>query len=199
MPVFVLVVLALTLAGFVIASLAGISPAWAAFAGAVVLASRGLAQHRTTIGTVARAANLPFLAFVLALGVVVRAVVANGLDTAVGHLIPTGSTLPALLGLAALAAVLANVVNNLPAVLVLLPLAAPGGPSPVLAVLIGVNIGPNLTYVGSLATLLWRRVLHHHDSTTDLGEFTRLGLRTVPMALIAAVLALWASVHILGG
>ena len=53
---------------------------------------------------------------------------------------------------------LANVINNLPAVLVLLPLAAPAGPGAVLAVLLGVNIGPNLTYAGSLATLLWRRV-----------------------------------------
>ncbi len=33
----------------------------------------------------------------------------------------------------------------------------------VLAVLIGVNVGPNLTYAGSLATLLWRRVLRHED------------------------------------
>ena len=33
-------------------------------------------------------------------------------------------------------------------------------PGAVLAILIGVNVGPNLTYTGSLATLLWRRVLH---------------------------------------
>jgi Na+/H+ antiporter NhaD/arsenite permease-like protein len=50
-------------------------------------------------------------------------------------------------GFAAVAAVLANVVNNLPATLVL-----------VLAVLIGVNIGPYLTCVGSLSNLLWRSV-----------------------------------------
>jgi arsenical pump membrane protein len=55
----------------------------------------------------------------------------------------------------------------------------------VLAVLLGVNIGPNLTYTGSLATLLWRRVLRQHGSGPDLGEFTRLGLLTVPAALIS--------------
>ena len=53
-----------------------------------------------------------------------------------------------------------------------------------LAVLLGVNIGPNLTYAGSLATLLWRRVLHEHDTDVDLAEFTRLGLLTVPAALV---------------
>ena len=35
-----------------------------------------------------------------------------------------------------------------------------------LAVLIGVNAGPNLTYTGSLATLLWRRMLPSASPTT---------------------------------
>jgi arsenical pump membrane protein len=69
----------------------------------------------------------------------------------------------------------------------------------VLAVLLGVNIGPNLTYTGSLATLLWRRVLHHHGSAPNLGEFTRLGLLTVPAGLVIAVLALWAGLRTMGG
>ena len=65
---------------------------------------------------------------------------------------------------------LANVINNLPAVLVLLPLTAPAGPGAVLAVLLGVNIGPNLTYAGSLATLLWRRIVREHDTEMDIGR-----------------------------
>jgi len=69
----------------------------------------------------------------------------------------------------------------------------------VLAVLIGVNIGPNLTYAGSLATMLWRRVLHQHNHAASLGEFTVLGLLTAPAALVGAVVALWASLHLLGG
>jgi arsenical pump membrane protein len=94
---------------------------------------------------------------------------------------------------------LANVINNLPAVLVLLPLTVAAGPGAVLAVLIGVNIGPNLTYTGSLATMLWRRIIHQHDHTAGLAEFTLLGVLTAPAALIVAVVALWASLHALGG
>ncbi len=199
LPVFTVVVVALTLAGFAGASAAGVNPAWAAFAGAIVLATRALARRRVAPASLVRAADLPFLVFVLSLGIVVKAVTDNGLGRALAPLLPGGTSLPALLATAALAAALANVCNNLPAVLVLLPLAAPSGAGAVLAVLLGVNIGPNLTYTGSLATLLWRRILAHHGSSPDLGEFTRLGLLTVPAGLVIGVLALWAGLHALGG
>ncbi|GGX74551.1 arsenic transporter [Streptomyces anandii JCM 4720] len=197
LPLFALVTVACTLAGFVVTSTFGVEPAWAAFAGALVLAGRALVRRRATPLSVVRAAAPAFLAFVLALGIVVRAVVDNGLASALGHVLPGGGSLPALLGIAALAAVLANMINNLPAVLVLLPLAAPAGPGSVLAVLLGVNIGPNLTYAGSLATLLWRRIVHQHEHGVDLKEFTRLGLIAVPASLVPAVVALWGSLQVL--
>jgi arsenical pump membrane protein len=198
-PVFALATVACTLAGFVLASVAGVNPAWAAAAGAAVLAVRALARRRTTPTALVRAAAVPFLAFVLGLGIVVRALVDNGLADALGRVVPDGTGFAALLGIAALAALLANLINNLPAVLVLLPLAAPSGAGAVLAVLLGVNIGPNLTYAGSLATLLWRRIVREHETDVELGEFTRLGALAVPAALSAAVVALWLSLTVIGG
>lgn len=198
-PWFAVVTVACTLGGFAVASAFGVEPAWVAAAGALVLGVRTLARRRTTVKAVFGSLALPFLAFVLSLGIVVRAVVDNGLADALGRLVPDGTSLPALLGIAALAAVLANVINNLPAVLVLLPLTSSGGPGAVLAVLLGVNIGPNLTYAGSLATLLWRRILHAHGTDVALRDFTRLGLLTVPASLVLAVVALWGSLQVLGG
>ncbi|WP_329344519.1 arsenic transporter [Streptomyces sp. NBC_00663] len=198
LPRFALVTVGCTLAGFVVASAVGVDPAWVALAGALVLAGRALVRRRATPLTVVKAAAPGFLAFVLALGVVVRAVVDNGLADALRHAIPDGSGVVALLGIAALAAVLANLINNLPAVLVLLPLTASAGPGAVLAVLIGVNIGPNLTYAGSLATLLWRRIVQRDGQAVELGEFTRLGLLAVPAALVPATLALWGSIQLIG-
>lgn len=197
-PVFVLVVLGLTLAGFVAAETVHIPAAWAAVAGAAVLGVRGLAQRRSTAARMLRAANPGFLVFVLALGVVVRAVVDNGLGARMAMLLPQGSGLLALLGIAAVAAMLANVVNNLPATLVLAPLVASSGPLAVLAVLIGVNIGPNLSYTGSLSNLLWRRVLRRYQVPAGVGEYTRLGLCTVPVTVLVAVLALWAGARLMG-
>jgi arsenical pump membrane protein len=197
-PVFVLAVLGSTLAGFVVTSLFDLSPAWAALAGALVLGVRSLAQRRSTMSGIARAVNVPFLAFVLCLGVVVDAVVHNGLGDVMRGLLPVGDSLPALLGFAAVAAVLANLVNNLPAVLVLLPLVVASGPGAVLAVLIGVNVGPNLSYVGSLSNLLWRNVVHRQGLTARFGEFSRIGLCTVPLTLVVAVLGLWAGLRLFG-
>ena len=65
-----------------------------------------------------------------------------------------------------------------------------------LAVLLGVNIGPNATYLGSLATLLWRRVLAGAGVTPTLREFLKLGLFTVPPCLAGSVLALWAGLAV---
>ena len=92
---------------------------------------------------------------------------------------------------AVVAAIAANVLNNLPATLALLPVAAVSGPGSALAVLIGVNIGPNLSYAGSLANLLWRRVLGEHAPGT--ARFSAVGLATVPLTMIAATTALWAA------
>jgi arsenical pump membrane protein len=169
-----------------------------ALAGASVLAVRSLRRRHTSVVEIARSVNVSFLVFVLALGVIVQAITLNGMGRAMSAVLPSGSALPALLAISAVAALLANVVNNLPATLVLVPLVAPSGPVAILAVLIGVNIGPNLTYVGSLSNLLWRGVLRRQKVEASVGEYTRLGVCTVPTALIAAVLALWASVRLLG-
>ncbi|HEY0812730.1 MAG TPA: SLC13 family permease [Pseudonocardia sp.] len=190
-PRFALIVLALTLAGFGVSSPLGVEPVWVATAGALVLAVRALVRRSITPLGVLRGASPLFCVFVLALGVVVAAVGAQGLTSALHAVVPDTTTLPSLLAMAGIAAVLANVVNNLPATLLLLTVLGTGAPPAlVLAMLLGVNVGPNLTYVGSLATLLWRQVLGA-ERRPRLGEFTALGLLTVPLALAGATAALW--------
>jgi arsenical pump membrane protein len=68
------------------------------------------------------------------------------------------------------------------------------GPAPVLAVLIGVDVGTKLTYVGSLADLLWRRVQGPAAPTAT--RFSIVGLATVPLTLVAATTALWLALRI---
>ncbi len=193
-PRFALLVLGVTLAGFGVSSLLGFEPVWVALLGALVLGTRSLLTARIRVPELVRAADPQFCLFVLALGVVVQAVAEHGLGLALAANLPTAPTLAGLLTVAAVAAVLSNVLNNIPATLLLL--AALGDtpkPDLVLAVLIGVNIGPNLTYIGSLATLLWRRVLDGTPAAPTSREFVAVGALAVPPCLFGAVIAMWAA------
>ena len=196
-PRYALAVLGATVVGFAAAEPAGVHPAWVAAGGALLLAAPRLRQAPRSLGPLLRETNPSFCAFVFALAVVVLAVRRNGLDRLIEAVTPHRASLVGLLLVAGLAAVLANVVNNLPATLVLVPAVA-HSPGLILAVLIGVNVGPNLTYVGSLATLLWRQILHRHAAAPTAGEFLRLGVATVPAGLAAGVAALWLVLRLSG-
>jgi arsenical pump membrane protein len=201
-PAFALTVLGLTLAGFAVAGEVGVYPAWVALAAVVVLGARAIRRAEpgrrwAAGGRLAAEANPLFLAFVFALGVVVLGIRDTGLGSLVARLVPGHPTLPGLLAAAALAAVLANLLNNLPATLLLVPLVT-HSPGLVLAVLIGVNVGPNLTYTGSLATLLWRQVMERHRNPPAVGEFLRLGALTVPACVAVSAVALWLTLLITG-
>lgn len=188
--------LAVLLVAFVGSSVAGVEPVAVAAVGAVVLGA--IAAARRCIGPVAlaRSVDVGFLAFVAALGVVVSAPAEQGLTRFVADRLPSGTGLGSLLLVAFGAALLANVVTNLPATLVLLPALA-GRPSALLlAALIGVNIGPNLTVTGSLATLLWRRVVRAGGVEPPLRSFARVTVVTTPLAIAAATLALWTSLRL---
>ncbi len=193
-PVLALVVVGATVAGFAVTSLLDVSPVWPAAGGVLVLGVRQLATRRSRAAALLRAADLPFALFVLGLAVVVEAVLRNGAAGWLAAALPDGSGLLPLLAVAGIAAVVANLLNNLPATLALLPAAAVGGPAPVLAMLIGVNVGPNLTYVGSLANLLWRRVIGHRAPGPL--RFSAVGATTVPLTLLAATAALWAALRV---
>lgn len=195
-PRYALTVLVVTVALFVLASYLDIAPAWAALFGCLAMLLPRLRRRDVSLRAVFLETSPGFCLFVLALAVVVDGVTRHGLAEALRHLIPSGTGFLPLLGLAALAAALANLVNNLPATLALVPLVA-GSPALVLAMLLGVNIGPNATYPGSLATLLWRRMLPA-DAKPRAGQFHALGLLTVPALLVLATAALWLGLRIIG-
>jgi arsenical pump membrane protein len=197
-PRFALAVLVLTLAGFLASSLISLAPVWIATGGALLITLPALSRPAATARELVTAVQPGFLVFVLGLAVIVAAAGDHGLRHAVSDVLPGGSGLPSLLLIAAVAAVLANLVNNLPATLLLLPLAGAHGVGPVLAVLVGVNVGPNLTEVGSLATLLWRRALADGGVHLERREFAALGAVTVPPALAGATVLLWLALRVVG-
>ncbi len=100
-----------------------------------------------------------------------------------------GTVLGALLGVAT------NLVNNLPAGLLAgasLDAAAAAGPVRA-AALIGIDLGPNLSVTGSLATILWLAALRREGLHVGAWQFFKLGLVVMPPALLSALLVLQAS------
>ncbi len=192
MPRFPVVVVVLMLVGFAAVSPFGGEPWWVSLVAAAVLAAyavrRGLARPIHLV----HAAHPGFAIWVLALGVVVAGLAQGFLGDAVRDAVPTSTGLGALLLVAVLATGLANVLTNLSATLLLVPVVAPLGTTAVLAALLGLNIGSGLTWTGSLANLLWRRTLGRHDVHPSNAAFHRVSLTLTPVSLVAAVVVLWA-------
>ncbi len=195
-PRYALAILAITVAGFVITSSLKVNPAWAAFGGCALLLAPRVRRRDIRPRSLVAEASPGFCLFVLALAVIVLGVTKHGLGHALDSITPSGTGLLALLGAAFLAAAVANLVNNLPATLALIPIVT-GQPALVLAVLIGVNVGPNATYGGSLATLLWRRLLPD-DAKPRAREFHVLGFATVPVIMALTTVALWGGYQLIG-
>jgi Na+/H+ antiporter NhaD/arsenite permease-like protein len=121
-----------------------------------------------------------------ALFVVVETAHANGILDFLSVLAASGHAPAELLRLSAAGALAANGVNNLPAYLILEPTA--GDPVALMALLIGVNLGPLITPWASLATLLW------HHRVVSLGVEIRWGslmlwgaIVAVPTVLVATL------------
>jgi len=88
-----------------------------------------------------------------------------------------------LWGTAGLAAATSVLVNNLPAA----SLLAARTPHHPFALLIGLNLGPNLFVSGSLAWLLWLRSARAAGARPSIARAVRLGVVAVPMSMVAAV------------
>ncbi len=91
-----------------------------------------------------------------------------------------------------LVAVLCNLVNNLPAGLIAgAAVQAAQVPEKVAgAVLIGVDLGPNLSVTGSLATILWLTAIRREGQDVGFWRFLKLGLLVMPPALVLALAGL---------
>jgi arsenical pump membrane protein len=87
---------------------------------------------------------------------------------------------------AAVASVIAVVVNNLPAA----SLLAARTPAHPFALLIGLNLGPNLFVTGSLAWMLWLRAARAAGAQPSIARACRIAVVAVPLAMVAALAVL---------
>lgn len=195
------IVLALLLAGFFMLEPLGVPVSAVAAAGAallLVIAGRG---HIIQTRKVLRGAPWQVVIFSLGMYLVVYGLRNAGLTDHLAALLDRtaeGGVWGAALGTGVIAAVLSSVMNNMPTVLVgALSIDATNTTGAVkeamiYANVIGCDLGPKITPIGSLATLLWLHVLGQKGIRIGWGYYFRVGVTlTVPVLLITlAALAL---------
>ncbi|WP_273841666.1 ArsB/NhaD family transporter [Rubrobacter calidifluminis] len=193
---------AVLLAGFFVASALGVPIGVVSLCGGVLLVATARWRGWVGLREVAGSVSWGLVVLVVGLFVVVRAVENAGLSEVVRAAYTAAGSWggPAgILVVAAGTALGANLVNNVPmAVVSLGVLPEVHHPALAYASLLGTNIGPNLTVVGSLATLIWLSIVRGRGMEITSREYLRVGMVATPVILAAASLGLWISLGIFG-
>lgn len=163
------------------------------FALGVVAALAAMTRERGAPLAIARGVAWPVVVLTAGLFVLVEALDAAGaagLSRALFAWAAHQAEPLAKLGIAFAAAAASNAVNNLPVGLELGKYVGGAHPPAQLgaAALVGVNVGPNFSANGSLATVLWLAILRRANVAVSPLKFAALGLATTPLPLIAAAL-----------
>jgi arsenical pump membrane protein len=199
------IVLVLLLTGFFALEPLGIPVSAIAAAGAVVLFAVAKKGHAINTGKVLRGAPWQIVVFSLGMYLVVYGLRNAGLTeylSGVLNLLANEGLWAATLGTGFLTALLSSVMNNMPTVLIG-ALSIDGSTATgvikeamVYANIIGCDLGPKITPIGSLATLLWLHVLSQKNMTITWGYYFRTGIiMTLPVLFVTlAALALRLSV-----
>ncbi len=186
-------VLGVVLVGYFLAPLAGIEPYVVAFAGSGVLAIAGVATGRVGIGALGEL-SWSLFPFVIGLFVAVQGLANLGIvGPAAAWLEHLRAGSPAeLAAVAGPAAGAANLMNNLPAALLArqVLLSAHASTGAVLAALVGVDVGPMVTPVGSLATMLVLAIARREGAELPATKYMSFGLWATPAIVLPALLAL---------
>ncbi|WP_180889029.1 arsenic transporter [Raoultella planticola] len=195
------VVLVALLAGFFILEPLGIPVSAIAASGAAVLLAVAKKGRVINTGKVLRGAPWQIVVFSLGMYLVVYGLRNAGLTdalSAVLNVLADNGLWVATLGTGVLTAVLSSLMNNMPTVLVG-ALSIDGSTATgvikeamIYANVIGCDLGPKITPIGSLATLLWLHVLAQKNRAISWGYYFRTGIiMTLPVLLVTlAALAL---------
>ncbi|MGX0619936.1 arsenical pump membrane protein [Cupriavidus metallidurans] len=188
----------LTGAALLTASLHGQDLGWPTFIGGLLTLAVVCATQPRLLVPALKEVSWGVLPLVAGLFVLVAGLAQTGLTAQLAHWVRMLSGLQgpeAVLG-AGVAGVLvgitSNIVNNLPAGLFAASALAAGHASDTVtaAVLIGVDLGPNLSITGSLATLLWLTALRREGHMVGAGTFLKTGALVMPLALLPALAVL---------
>lgn len=194
-------VLAAVAIAYVLASALNFPLSIVAMGGASLLLAGGLGWHRTTLPETAKRISWSIFGFIAGMFIVVRAVQDTGLTAAFGQWLlklSGGTSLGAVAVGTAGAAVGTNLINNVPMAVVMTSALGSVQHAPpaiqhgfIAATIFGCALGPNLTTVGSLATVLWLLILRQRNVEVSGLDYAKVGVIVTPLMLSAGALAIW--------
>ena len=142
--------------------------------------------------TLAREISWGVLPLVAGLFVLVEAINSTGLIGEIARILRNAARSNPVMtacGSGTLLAFVSNIMNNLPAGLIASEVVAQAHPPRLVVdnLLIGVDLGPNLSVTGSLATILWLQVIRRGGEDVGFLQFLKVGAVAMPVALFAAL------------
>ncbi len=196
--------LALIVAAYVAGSYAGITLVAIAVAGAAALIAAGLLFRQITLKLVFSQVSWNIMIFVFGFFVIVRGIQNTGiLSTLASFLISSsgGNLFEAIMYTSAGTAIGSNIINNVPMdmlmISVLKTIPSNDWIEPLsYSVVLGAGLGPNITVIGSLATMLWLGTIRRKGVNITAWQYLKAGLATAPLMIILSAAALWFSVKV---
>jgi arsenical pump membrane protein len=186
---------------YVLASAARFPLSLIAISGALLLLVGALAWRQAKFFEIGKRISWSIFGFIAGMSIVVRAIEDTGLTSMFGHWllrISGGSSFGAVMVGTAGAALGTNLINNIPMAVVMTSALGSIQHAPVTvqhgflaATMFGCDLGPNLTTVGSLATVLWLVILRRQGIDVSGLDYFKVGVIVTPIMLLAGALIIW--------
>ena len=201
---------AITLVAVIIAYIVGawldIPLVFIALCGACLLVAAGRYFKQTDERRVLSQVSWSVLIFVVGMFTVVRGIQNTGLPALAADWMVnrTGdSLLKSIFYTSIGTAAGSNIINNVPMDVMMISIIESMSASQfarplAYATILGAGLGPNLTVVGSLATMLWLGTIRRKGVNITAVQYFKIGLLTAPLMIAASALVLWISQLILG-
>ena len=193
--------LALTAVGYILASLYGKPLSWPALAGAAILLAGGFAFRRLKPASVGSGISWSIFLFIFSLALIVKGLDNAGVTHYLGEAVTSLSskgTLGAILAVSFSTALGSNLVNNWSMMMVSVSsLGSIGHPvsslsqSIIYSTIMGADMGPNITIMGSLSSMLWLVLLRRRGLEIHPLQYLKLGLIITPLILIVGALSIY--------
>lgn len=194
-------VLVLVAVAYITASAAQFPLSLVALVGAIALFIGALIWKQSTLQDVGKQISWSIFGFIGGMFIVVQAVESTGLTTQFGQLLlhlSGGSSFGAVMVGTFGSALGTNLINNVPMAVVLTSALQTTQHAPIMvqhafiaASIFGCDLGPNLTTVGSLATVLWLLILRQRNLDVSGLDYLKVGIIVTPFMLFIGALAIW--------